>query len=570
MPTVAVGRRRLYLGLVAALDLAARLVPQRLLDGLAVLVTDSTSVGHLLSTWGLPPGAAGFIGSGLTFTFLGYVAYTWAPGFHRSSARHLTEARGFRALTAVTSTGLAGWIAVIFPGTVLAGALDPSLYGTPEALENWALPGILAILVAGFLGFFAYLPRATDWTNLSSSERARHVEDFVPLPARKVPRMRSELEGSNPTRWDPWLSAMAAWSVAPPLLLGMLEFAALAFWPVFELLVLTWIGASALGLDMPESRRADGRRPSPLDLERRISEGARSATRSFKGFIGTIVILVGLLLNGIVVATSASAVVLLAGTIAVRPSTLTTLHDAAGLAGVLYVPLLATAVTLGAGYGSWFWLRELDRLPFFLQASGWLHRPGADGKPPEGSGIPTRPVGLLVPTLIAFAPLAYIAVTAPEMAAGAASQSHLLLFDLSLGLIIVLVVAAVYATIRREPQPPRWENVVLPVAFAVQLAATSIAIAPGIPGEPVVQAEFVLVFLLILYLWLLGDVRRIGETRGRARQAAPVVFSLGVALVFAGYAGTGYDGTAVALLAATSAVTGVATKTWILTRNGLG
>lgn len=263
------------------------------------------------------------------------------------------------------------------------------------------------------------------------------------------------------------------------VVIGLLGTVMSQAYPLPEVLVLGWAAYGPLARRW--GRLPVGARPSlsAVDVEQRVYRSARQVTRGLKGFLTVVVAAAGLLVSTVVLWIGAAVAVPLAA--AARGADPLFAWDLLGL--------LAALAAAGA-YGTWFWVRVFDRVPAYLDC----HESGATDR-----SVPTRPVGLLVPSTVALASivplLAWPDATAARVAFGVAWPAA-----------VGLVAAATLLTRRLAPQSPTTEQWALPAAAVVEALGlwtvanhrTLLGLRPGGTG-PLVELGFVVAGLLVAF-----------------------------------------------------------------------
>lgn len=225
------------------------------------------------------------------------------------------------------------------------------------------------------------------------------------------------------------------------------------------------------------------------------------------------------------------------------------------------VCLLAVAL-----YGIWYWTRTLQRLGPYLET--WLRRHDLHADSDSGDrsrmSLPTRPVGGMVPPMIAFVAVVWYVGT---------EGSHVgVIFGAVWPLTIALLIGGVALTARRDPQAATTDGIAVPIALLVQNGGMFSAIGAigGGPGSLTFSLQPVVGFLVgtILWLYFFADVTQFAQGRtDRGRYAVAMYLAMfGVITGILGLIETGGMGGPLRLLGAialgSAAVFAVEKRLW--------
>ncbi|MFB6108315.1 MAG: hypothetical protein ABEJ82_05680 [Haloplanus sp.] len=403
---------RVLLGATALTDLAVR-VPT---DVLAPLVSLTGGV--------LGSPAVGFV---TTWVMFAVALYTFGPRAYDHFGEAFPRDRpGFRACFAAGAVGF--------------GVGVHRFRGQSWALVAFALPTALS---AGAL-LLGYLVRVHDWDLTDPEGRAVSVLELVSPHDDVAAEVESDLayEGwrGRVSRATHYLSV--ALILGTPVALGgvVVEVLTYAF-PVPDVAFLGWALSARVVPRVTVGPDRDRVMDLEFDIERFLLDKMENATRSLEGLFATAFAVLGLLHAGaylFLAVWAASRVAVPLG------ATVGTLPVAAWLPvwNGVGVPTVLTSAGL---LGLWVWIRELHRLPYFLDA--WEGRDFApDGDPlPRVSGF----VGV---------PVAGWLLTAVYGAFGSVFVRRL--YAVGWPLVVGLAVVAVRHTLARERRPPasqyRW------------------------------------------------------------------------------------------------------------------
>ena len=491
---------RAWIGGAAVFDLLARL-PEDLLAPLVSLLGGYSGSRLLagLSTW-------------LLFAV---VFYTFAPLVYRLVDPLPAEETGFRLVFAggATLTGLA-------------------LELTTGVTRFAAVFGAIGAVAASFL---LYLKFGLGWTLLDPDGPAIGVLQTITAHNDVREEVRTDLEREG------WLGAVGAGLYLaatggvvafPAFLGGVISQVFVYAYPVPDLLFLGWAVSAALLPRIDLGPTADQLLDVKFDLEEYLLDAVENATRSIQGLFVTSFVLLG-------VFQAAGYLFLAVGT---APAQLRTLDAALSASAspaavgieiwLLLWNLLGITALLGfaGAFSLWAWLRELQRLPHFLDR--WEGRTTASGEPLA------RPRGFVAPALAALLAVAGYAVVLPS-APGTPWDAP---FAVGWPLLIALGVRS--ARVPDRPQSIAREHVLIgaslyahvvtmwllaEVVVAVGSDGASIADAVSTPVVPVVLG------IVLLFVGALPTVNRYEERRadGGHRGYAFVGYLLALGVVTA-------------------------------------
>ncbi|ELZ44643.1 hypothetical protein C464_13125 [Halorubrum coriense DSM 10284] len=251
------------------------------------------------------------------------------------------------------------------------------------------------------------------------------------------------------------------------------------------LLGLTWL-ASSRPLPAPLRPLVTS---ATLDVEARLTQGILKASSTSKGRYALITVLTGFVLSGL----------FLLVVFNMSYGQLIGAQQAGSWVGFLGVGLV---LAVYAGYGVWFWLRTLYRLPAFI--THWAGQ--SAGFPPVA-----RPVGLFFPGSVFVS--GFLLVAVPERLPLEFVSRPLL----TIGLLLlgpVLIWKSITITSERAPQPSESDQYAVPGALVVQ----------AIPFAVFIFRDVVASVLALIMLFVLPDLKaRFGTRPANALVCATIV-----------------------------------------------
>ncbi|MFB6078368.1 MAG: hypothetical protein ABEJ80_05270 [Halarchaeum sp.] len=402
------------------------------------------------------------------------------------------------------------------PTTVVAAALDVPLHPiSPTEMAvvfvAWGALGWGVLVLASYV---------TWW-------RTARIEDRIELYCAVVPTSTPRVDHAAAHRRQPAavnavsgffaLAAVAGVLVLVCAAFGLLSGFAVVLFPLPELVLVATALLAALSARLP-ARARPTRVAARLELDSRLFGVARYVRAGPKGVAATGLVLAGVVFSmGLVFLSMVGLVagVQLAAT-ADGGRQLGAGPDRVAVYALTVICLLSPPV-----YGLWYWLRQLSRLPYFLD--DWHRRHGDAGRDgrfaADAPPLPTRPPGTLVPPTLLFVP-ASVAL----LPAGVRSRSPVLVGGLALALCAFLG-WCVRWTYRAPPQHPRTDAWAIPAAVLVQVAWLAAFLRVGRRGGAVGAALIpgvLAVTAVSLFLYATPDLearlrRRVG------RYAASVV-----------------------------------------------
>ncbi|WP_049985258.1 hypothetical protein [Halobellus rufus] len=359
---------RVWVGGTAAADLLARF------PGDVVVPLLSLAGGTVGST---------SVAAATTWLLFATVFYTFAPLVYTYLEQLPSGERGFRLLFA-TSAVSAGLVFEVAEGTRLTA-------------------GIAVLMVASAGALLWYLSRVREWSLFDPEGRGVEVLQLV-SPHRDVSEeLRADFarEGLlGLVGRVVYLAAVGLLLVFPVFLAGVVSQLFVYAYPLPDLLFLGWAVVAAVSPRLTVGPSREQVLDVGFDLERYLLDSLENASRSVQGlFLTTFVVL------GAFVAAGYLFFAVTLGSQLVGPVSALLDGPVLGLGPDAWVTiwnLVGLTAMLGLAGVSflWLWIRELQRLPHFLDA--WENRSMADGEPIA------RPAGFVALPLVAvFASAAY-------------------------------------------------------------------------------------------------------------------------------------------------------------------
>ncbi|MUV87382.1 hypothetical protein GJ631_12620 [Natronomonas sp. CBA1123] len=472
--TAAVATPRRVLATLAGNSLLFRALP----DGLTSvagrfgdLLADATVVPFVLAALAVSGEELRLVGAGFDWLLLGYLVYQLLPRLFSDAdpAASVIGRRRFRLLATVLvcvfAVPLADQMPGVFSRSVLP-AVVASVMTRPEVFVFVFVGWILAssTLIAAYLHW-------TWWRDAAIDDRVEFMDQI--RPGSPTDEKQAEIH-DDLTREDwvgPVSNGLGVVSctlvlVAVCLFLSMaVGFVGILF-PLPQVVVLVGVAAPAVGKRLPGGVGPSGTgiRDRAVDIEMRFYRVLKYVSTSRKGLMVAPFFIVGTLLSMLLTLLSFVAIALFVFIAIYRPDVFLSARISVltrwNIAGYL---LCATVPGL---FSLWFWVRETERVPQFLQ--DWeRRRPGTASVAAESLPAPaTRPPGvLLVPTaFVALFPV-FFWIGRQETVPFLPNAAFAVAWPLALG----LTVWAVRWTLRADPQPPWTETYALPGAYLLQL-----------------------------------------------------------------------------------------------------
>lgn len=489
---------RAILGSLVALDLTRLFdllasVPEWLVPGVSV------GVGLL---------ASDFVGVALTWVIVTGAFYVFVPRMYPAESGVPREAPGFRALVTLGSLG-AFFIfyreMVIALSNTLSWQIPTSVFSSSEgATAGWLV--LISMVILGLTGtvLTLYLVNRHDWQLFDPDGRpVKLVDQFSPFTDHR----EKAAENFSHKGWlgvfyrVSWIPGVVIVVGFPCYIAGMVASILHSADPLPDLLVLGWVMAGVVAPAVPSIRL-----PTDADIEVRLYDVVKNATRSGKGMIVTVLAASGLLFVVFLTVAPAIAIVPMVATVIIAASetagdmSLLTALRLSGFAGI-WLCLLAAGL-----YSIWFWLREFRRLPAFL--ASWE---GAD----EKGDMPTRPLGLILPPMVVLVVIFRYGMFVAETIGNGAGQEQVMLVVLPLAIgwpaVLGLLAMPVWLTRHRSPQDIIYEDHVVTVSVAIEWVAAWLMLPPNFRPEFVRGPTIPINILMFSAVALFPNVVRHGE-----------------------------------------------------------
>lgn len=484
---------KVWIGGAAVTDLLARL-PEDVLVPLISLVGGAVGPASVAAatTWLL------FAMVFYTFAPLVYTYLDWLP----------SEARGFRLLFAASA--------------VSAGLLF-------EFAEGARLTaGIGALMIASAGAVLWYLSRVRGWSLFDPEGRGVEVLQLVSPHQDVSAELRADFarEGLvGVAGRAAYLAALGVLLVFPVFLAGVVSQLFVYAYPLPDLLFLGWAVVAAVSPRLTIGPSRGQVLDVEFDLERYLLDSLENASRSVQGlFLTTFVVLgafiaAGYLFFAVTLGSQVAgpALALLGGPIlGLGLDAWVTLWNLVGLVAML---------GFAGGFFLWLWVRELQRLPHFLDV--WEGRATAEGEPIA------RPAGFVALPLATVVASAAYAFAVPASGTSPVEYGFALCWPLLLGL------GWWVANHSGESQPLTHENLWIAVGLyaetvSVWFLARTLTVATA-GGSPSVWAIFesanlpIVLGFITVFPTLLPYVSRYEDRDVEGRSYALVWFLLAVA-----------------------------------------
>ncbi|QCC46201.1 hypothetical protein [Halobellus limi] len=486
---------KVWIGGAAVSDLLARL-PEDVLVPLVSLVGGTVGPAS--------------VAAATTWLLFATVFYTFTPLVYTYLDGLPSEARGFRA--------------VFTASAVSAGLLFEYVDGVRLTT------GIAVLMVASAAAMLWYLSRIRGWSLFDPEGRGVEVLQLI-SPHRDVSEeLRADFarEGLVGVAGRvAYLAAVGILLTFPVFLAGVISQLFVYAYPLPDLLFLGWAVVAAVSPRLTIGPSRGQVLDVEFDLERYLLDSLENVSRSVQGlFLTTFVVLGAFIAAGFLFLAVTLGSQLAGPSLALLGGPLPEVGLDVwmriwGLSGLVAMLGFAGAFFL------WLWVRELQRLPHFLDA--WEGRETTDGAPID------RPTGFVaLPLLAVLASAAYVfALSAPGTPP--VEYAFALFWPLVLGL------GWWVANRSREPQPLGYENVWIAVGLYVETAsvwflARTLTVATGSESTSVwavfESANLPLVLgFITAFPTLLPYVSRYEDRDVEGRSYALVWFFLGVAVL---------------------------------------
>lgn len=381
------------------------------------------------------------IGWAAGWAMFGTLIYSVTPEVFPSRVDDIFGHPYFQVVTAGTAVGI---------GIVVESAFLDSWY-TGSLVARIDVRWLPAVAMVGVVLFTVVLWRYGRWSLWSiNGPLATLVEGFTPF---------TEIRGHpDSSRGDPTMVAVGGLGIfiLVCVFLGLFALGISNFYPLPELLVLVYVTLNAI--DFSGNRWTIGRWIAQID--QRLTIGVSVVTWGLKGMMSLTFALLGILMSVFFFMMS----VLLSGALISQIN----IQQAVAIQYRIWIFVglfLLTAFLLG-GYGLWFWLRIIDRLPYFL--NDWsISKPAnveVDWTFDDHMPLLSRPPGMLMPWVGLELTLL---IVFDNIGAESNVPSDVYLF----GWLVVVAgfIWFLYQSLSVNPQPPFTDGYAIPVAFVSQL-----------------------------------------------------------------------------------------------------
>lgn len=436
----ALHRRDLVLAVFTLVDVGGRFL-EVLLETVPALVS-------LTSRTSVTPSTVGWFAGWAMF---GTLVYGVVPSVFPDTVERTNDRPSFKAVTAATAIGFA----VVIESQVFVSWWS----GAPfDGIGNkW----FLFVGIAGAITFTALQWRQHNGDPMSpDGPFAALVNGLTPFFD-----VRGE-QSSTPSRLVVDLAGVGVYLLIC-VFMGLVVFLLILLYPLPEVAVLLHVGLRVAHEDdvgLPVESWA-------AQIDRRLTASVGAFNAGPKGIGSMVFILGGVLISGFF------AFMVSYGIMSQIGYTLNAIYDLNlspnHILAVLYMAAVILTLGLLAIYGIWFWLRVIERLPYFLDT--WVHTQPKDMRTTrtwnETGSLIARPSGVMVPWAVLF-------ITFSLMMPGCDITETGCFPSLGVILVWVSTVAGVcwlsWDSFSAEPQDPLWDNFAIPVAFSVQLFAIGI------------------------------------------------------------------------------------------------
>ncbi|MCY4731485.1 hypothetical protein KY092_13070 [Natronomonas gomsonensis] len=472
--TAAVATPRRALATLAGNSLLFRVVPDALLPTIGRVAdsfADTALIPFVLAVLAVRGEELRLVGAGFDWLLLGYLVYQLLPRLFSDAdpAASVVGRRRFRLLTTVLVCVFAIPIADQMPGAFSRSVL-PSVVTSVVNQSDVFVSVLVGWILASSTLIGLYIHRWW-WREATIDERVAFMDQIRPGSPTDEQKesMREDLSRDNwvaPVSNGLGVASCALILVAVCLFLSFIVGFIGILFPLPQVVVLVGVAAPAVGKRLPDGVISSGTgiRNRAVDIEMRFYRVLKYTSTSRKGMMVAPFFVVGTLLSMLLTLLSFVAIALFVFIAIYRPDVFLSARISVltrwNIAGYL---LCATVPGL---FSLWFWVRETERVPQFLQ--DWeRRRPGTASVAEESLPAPaTRPPGvLLVPTAFVSLFPVFFWIGRQETVPFLPNAAFAVAWPLALG----LTVWAVRWTLRADPQPPWTETYALPGAYLLQL-----------------------------------------------------------------------------------------------------
>ncbi|WP_152418733.1 MULTISPECIES: hypothetical protein [Halorubrum] len=269
--------------------------------------------------------------------------------------------------------------------------------------------GILVLVLVGVVVLLAYFQWVREWSLLAPDNRSLVILEFFTPQENITEEIETDVNRSGVLGVIGsalYLLALGLLLIFPVFLTGLLSQVLVYAYPVPDLIFLGWVVGGFVSSKLLTEENKPDFFDVEVDIEKYLLDVLEHATRSTQGMFLTSFILLGILSSAgkIFLAVTAGTILIQSYLTAfgislfefgTRPVTL--------ISGVTGIVTLLFSVGV---FSSWAWIREFQRLPYYLDS--WEDRESA------GSELPSRPVGFLLVPMTTFAVIALYVSTFPK------------------------------------------------------------------------------------------------------------------------------------------------------------
>ncbi|MDT3434706.1 hypothetical protein [Haloarcula sp. 1CSR25-25] len=410
----------------------------------------------------------------LTYVAFGYLVYAYIPDLYIERFGNIVEARGFRALTAVTTL----YIGLLI-GQMTGSAPDQGLFvHLPQDVG-----GIIVALLAGFIVITVVF---SGYIHLVRGERLfdRSGAPFETLDVSSIRSIQGKLEKieSLPRRRRHLLVALyesevGILYVTPAIILGLALAVLGLLSPIPEGLVVV----AVLGSYAPLGGRLPWSLPDRIDsdIEFRIADNLIETIQNPKGMCLSVFCILGILTSGLFLVGGISFLIGAGRSFLEAWPGIVAIPDVLGDRSLSELGVLSARLWANIGVGTslmtfslyslLYWFRQLQRLPAYVPF--WqAYWQGESSSPPMPSV--TRPPGLFLPGNALLLGLG----AATWLIMKGSSLMGWVVFGVVWPVLVGIVVWSVRAGYRHPPQPLRGEGRAVVFAFGIQFVSFGVAV----------------------------------------------------------------------------------------------
>lgn len=373
------------------------------------------------------------------------------------SGRSLDQRPWFRRLVALASLGFA--VIVYFSFVQLSD--DGSnvwflLWGTVWSLVTIPVLIIYLRLSVGELGLGHPAVEIMDAiTPFESAIDALEKTQSLPEPIGRI-------------RLSIWWLAVSLLLLLLIFLLGVAGGVLSGLFPLLEGLVIGWFVLERAGPLLPAPVRTRLPERERIDVDVQILSSIRPSFSSFKGTMMTMFTFLGIMIAAWIFSIGVRQLPDAINLFALFFDTLVaTSASPVRLTAILLNGVSGVGTTLFVGtYGLWYWYRVLRRLP--LAAVWWREARGATPSATDSlalSNAPSLPPGYM------FAPSLLLVLFLDWGGSTTTIVPNLPTYLILAGISVLATLWTVRRSLRQPPQPPRSDNLAIPLALIVQLGS---------------------------------------------------------------------------------------------------